>query len=502
MAGGESSLRFRIACDCQHEERFVKTFVDPKPREYSVGRLRLDPNNPRLKLYPGGTSEKEIIERLCRLGSQSPSQVVKHILTDRGFLHNEIPVVLKESGSSQLVVIDGNRRVAALKMILNAALIPSTRHGLKLDCEKLKGLVPDKIRCWITHTKSDARRIVYRAHNEGTREWEALSKYATHYDYYKEGAAISEIVEVTGLPHANIVKQINMWLLVEAMIEHIPGFVIESSGVTSFERVTTHHSGFPKRVGIPVSSEAIYQIPSSPNLINLIHEIYRKSAKASGFSREVENNPAARDAFLDGIIPPGFKPSSGPQPSPDAGNRLNVTLPARDSGPAVGSSGGPMPSPQPGAPTGPTLPTEKQVLSVRKNVGTKAHAIFKEYMEITQHPVDLPIASAALTRAMIEATLKFHAKRLKCYEETPAQQSSQQSDALDSVATKLRRKVMSLHLPYSADLASSINNSCKAVSELNDVMHKDGSFAARPAVRTSLKALAAAVESLMQIPIR
>jgi hypothetical protein len=479
----------------------MKTFVDPIPREYTVNRLRLDLNNPRLKLHPGGTSEKEIIERLCKLGSQSPSQVIKHILTDRGYLHNEIPVVLKQAGTSQLVVIDGNRRVSALKMILNPALIPGTRRGLRLDCEKLIGLVPNKIRCWITHTRSDAKRIVYRAHNEGSREWEALSKYATHYDYYKDGASISEIVEITGLPHSSIVKQINMWLLVEAMIEHIPGFEIESAGITSFERVTTHHSGFSRKLGIPVSREGLYQMPSSPELIELIHQIYTRSAKTSGFSRNVENNPESRDAFLNRIIPSGFRPPAQP-------HRLAVTVdtPGASTPPDVANGSIGVPSgdlaaaPQTRSPHGvSTLLSERQILLVKRNVGAKAYAIYKEYVAITEPPLDLPIAAAALTRAMIETTLKFHAKRLKCYQETPLQQSKQHSEMLDAIATKLKQKIVSLSLPYCSDLVAAITNCCKAISELNDVMHKDGSFAARPAVRSSLAALASAVDNLMKI---
>ncbi len=166
----------------------MKTFAELSQREIGITSLRLDPNNPRLRLHPGGSNEKELIERLCRLGPQSPSQVIKHILADRGYLHNEIPVVYKAVGNSSLIVIDGNRRMAALKMIHNPSLIPSTRHGLRADCETLRGLVPHKIRYWVTSSISDAKRIVYRAHNEGTREWESSSARS---DFGSDGMTIS-----------------------------------------------------------------------------------------------------------------------------------------------------------------------------------------------------------------------------------------------------------------------------------------------------------------------
>ncbi len=183
------------------------------------------------------------------MGSQSPSQVIKHLLADRGYLNNEIPVVFKAPGKSQLVVIDGNRRVAALKMIHDLTLVPSTRHGLRADCEKLKGLVPGKIRYWVTSSISDAKRIVYRAHNEGSREWETLARYASHYDNHKAGQSIQDIAEVTGATQTEIRKEINIWLLYEAMMIHIPDFQLEDDGITNFERVTTSFSAFPKMLG-------------------------------------------------------------------------------------------------------------------------------------------------------------------------------------------------------------------------------------------------------------
>jgi hypothetical protein len=118
-----------------------------------------------------------------------------------------------------------------------------------------------------------------------------------------------------------------------------------------------------------------------------------------------------------------------------------------------------------------------------------------------QRDNDYPIASAALTRAMIETTLKYHAKRLKCYDETPEQQQRQHSDQLDSIATKLKKTIAVKNLLYSSDLLAAITNCTKAIPELNDVMHKDGSFSARPAVKSSLAALAVAVENLVKIRV-
>ena len=321
----------------------MKEFCQISSREVSVTTLRLDPLNPRLRLHPGGTTEKELIERLCKMGSQSPSQVIKHLLADRGYLNNEIPVVYKAPGKSELLVIDGNRRVAALKMIHNLALVPSTRHGLRTDCEKLKGLVPDKIRYWVTTNISDAKRIVYRAHNEGSREWETLARYASHYDNHKAGQSIHDIAEVTGATQKEIRNEINIWLLYEAMMIHIPDFQIETDGITNLERVTTSFSAFPKMLGITLDSDGVYQIPDNRELVEVIHRAYLKSAKYGGFTREVANNDEARQQFWKTILPNGFNPSSPDQTQPapvPTGNKPSGGGKSGGDGAGSGAAGG------------------------------------------------------------------------------------------------------------------------------------------------------------------
>jgi hypothetical protein len=475
----------------------MKTFVNPIPKEYQVTRLKLDPENPRLRLHPGGTSEKEVIERLCRLGGKgSPALVVKHIKTDGGFLHNEAPVLYIDPATNSKVVIDGNRRIAALKMILNPSLVPSTLRGLRNDCEKLEGLVPSRIRCWFTSNLADAKRIVYRAHNEGTKEWETLAKYSTYYDDHFRGQGIEEISEMSGAPRSQIVRQINTWVLIDYLARNIKEFQIDGSGITSFERVTTSYSEFHRKIGASLSEEGIYILPQSEELATLILKIFNKSAKERGLSRLVENNDEARAAWIDHIIPSSFSPTpdrpkiespkepaaAEPLESLRGENPPSSNIQKSQSPPAASDAEG----------------TTRQILSPRKNVGKKAFEIFKEYLKLD--PIhDFPIASAALARAMIETTLKHHAKRLGCYSESAEQQQKRHSEALDEVANALKKNIKLRGLPFSSDLVSAIGASTKSISELNDVMHKDGTFAARPAVKSSLQSLAAAVSQLVSI---
>ena len=477
----------------------MKTFVCPTPKMFSISRIRLDPNNPRLRLYPGGTTEKAVIERLCKLGGKgSPALVIKHIKTDGGYIHSEAPILYIDPQTKTKIVIDGNRRVAALKMILSPDLVPSTLRGLRADCEKLAELVPSRIQCWYTSSLSDAKRIVYRAHNEGTKEWETLAKYSAYFDYYhRDNLRIDQIAEITGATRASILRSINTWLLIDYLSKNIKDFMIDGAGITSFERVTTSYTDFCKRIGLTTSDDGVYNLPQSDSLSQLLLKIYNNSAKEKGLSREVQNNDKAREEWINKIIPPNY--------SPHCTSKSDAPHTSHEDDAKNESDSDPKNTEEPDSNSNKRQTTDqnidatiKQVLSRRRNVGGKAFEIFKEYSNLK--PLhDFPVASAALTRAMIETTLKYHAKRLGCYSEPAELQSNKLSEKLDEVANSLKKLIMTKGLPYSSDLVGAITSSTKSVAELNDVMHKDGTFAARPAVRSSLASLASAVKRLLEI---
>ncbi|MFC6353013.1 hypothetical protein ACFP6B_03780 [Rothia nasimurium] len=96
-----------------------------------VDDLKLDPRNVRLDI-PEGVPESDIIQDLFT--NEKALSLVEGI-TKVGLLTHEVPVVLERDG--QLIVVEGNRRVAALKAIQNPYLAPDhqariTKHAQSL----------------------------------------------------------------------------------------------------------------------------------------------------------------------------------------------------------------------------------------------------------------------------------------------------------------------------------------------------------------------------------
>ena len=96
--------------------------------------IRLDSRNIRLDT-PEGIPESDIIQDLFT--NEKALSLVEDIVKV-GFFTHEVPIVVERNG--QLIVVEGNRRVAALKAIQNPHLVPD--HQARIT--KLAQSVPDR----------------------------------------------------------------------------------------------------------------------------------------------------------------------------------------------------------------------------------------------------------------------------------------------------------------------------------------------------------------------
>ena len=87
-----------------------------------IGELRLDPRNVRLEIPPHGVPEADIIHDLF---ANEKAFALVEAIAQVGYLTHELPIVVVRDG--QMVVVEGNRRLAALKAIQNPYLAPEYR---------------------------------------------------------------------------------------------------------------------------------------------------------------------------------------------------------------------------------------------------------------------------------------------------------------------------------------------------------------------------------------
>jgi len=201
---------------------FDRTPGEKQIQEKPVKDLKLDPKNPRLVEFPHtGTqaSIQKVMEREFNL------QPLKDSLYRNGFFYEEPLVVVEEplaeyGNKRVLVVIEGNRRLAALKSILESP----TEFPNEEARERLKS-IPVVQR----DNREETLPYVGFRHITGVIPWEAAAKaqYALH--LVKGGHTVEEIAQLIG----NETRDISRWIRTQSLIEKAEDSGLSQDDATS-----------------------------------------------------------------------------------------------------------------------------------------------------------------------------------------------------------------------------------------------------------------------------
>lgn len=91
-----------------------------KNQSFEPKKLQLDPQNPRIEVEKDATQEQI---RLKLLELEDVLDLARGIERNKGLFYGERIIVVEEAG--KIVVLEGNRRVAACQMLLSPALVPA-----------------------------------------------------------------------------------------------------------------------------------------------------------------------------------------------------------------------------------------------------------------------------------------------------------------------------------------------------------------------------------------
>lgn len=180
-----------------------------------ANQLAFDYSNPRMVEYnfTAETTEKEIINTFW--SEMASEELVMSILA-HGFFQHEPLYVVREPHCDKLVVVEGNRRLAAIKSIITPDIIDNDKMG-----KYLAKITPTIIEQLQTHIpvlqledREDAWRYIGFKHVNGAAKWGSYAK-AQYIATVKRnfGKSLSEIAEQIGDAN-NMVKKLYQGLLV------------------------------------------------------------------------------------------------------------------------------------------------------------------------------------------------------------------------------------------------------------------------------------------------
>ena len=162
---------------------------DSETHFIEVGNLRFDQCNPRLPMSLDGATEAEILKWMCEDGGITD---LMRSIGEQGYFNGE-PLLVTSAENSIYIVVEGNRRLAALKLLHDPNLI-EFRQKTILRIADDANEPPLAVQCIIYHSRDDILEYLGYRHVTGIKSWNPLAK-ARYLQELSESARFSRVDE-------------------------------------------------------------------------------------------------------------------------------------------------------------------------------------------------------------------------------------------------------------------------------------------------------------------
>lgn len=171
--------------------------------------LHFDRENPRF-IDLGYTDEVDIVRELYE--QADVDELIQSILS-AGYIDFE-PLIVLRTGN---IVLEGNRRLAALRLITDENL----RKKLKvaLPAIETQKPLPEKVRVLIVDHRDEARSFIGFKHINGPFKWDALAKAKYAAKWYESGGDITTISRTLGDNHNTVRRLVNGWFALQQALK-------------------------------------------------------------------------------------------------------------------------------------------------------------------------------------------------------------------------------------------------------------------------------------------
>jgi hypothetical protein len=191
-------FRLRSELKMPMKKSTMQNYDNWNRRKESIADLFLDLENIRLQVDVQ-TSQDALINDLFL--NEKAMQILESIATN-GFFPDEVPIVIREN--KKLVVIEGNRRVAALKVLLHPEIVPSKETKIR-ELIKSAGLPIKEIEVVLAPDRDSVRHFLASKHTHNTRRpWRPLRQAYFYKAELARGKTVQDLRKE--YPHVDINK--------------------------------------------------------------------------------------------------------------------------------------------------------------------------------------------------------------------------------------------------------------------------------------------------------
>lgn len=214
----------------------------PEFENISLDQLFLDDQNPRLPKSLQGSSEKDILEYMLLDASLIELMLA---IGENDFFPGEQLLVVKiqdkkgKENKNNYKVVEGNRRLSAVKLLSNPQLVSIQKSKIQQAVEEAE-YKPTEIPCLIFQTEAEIHNYLGYRHITGIKEWKLLEKARYLFELWKSkyskldlNAASKELAKSIG-SRRDYVKRILVGYQVFAKIQDEGFFKIPGLDDTTF----------------------------------------------------------------------------------------------------------------------------------------------------------------------------------------------------------------------------------------------------------------------------
>lgn len=164
--------------------------------------LLLDPLNPRLPNSGSHLTQEQVLHEMIE--HEDVADLAKNI-AKHGYFPIESLVGVHDGSDTVITIIEGNRRLAAVKLLLEPELAPPSRHAYfkKLAMTVVPEVI-EKVELVLAPDRDSAITMIYQKHTQGSvKRWISPQQYRA-VARLVAGRTLEEIAAMTGLDRSRV----------------------------------------------------------------------------------------------------------------------------------------------------------------------------------------------------------------------------------------------------------------------------------------------------------
>lgn len=251
--------------------------IQPVPIE----NLLFDPENPRLPSSVEGGDEEQIIEWMLR---DATLIELMGSIGMQGYFPGEPVLVVKHATGEKFVVVEGNRRLAAAKLLMNPDLAPVRKNKVASVSQESEQK-PSELPVLVYDSRDEIIDYLGYRHITGIKEWDPLAKAKYLEELYARSDATTgeekfrELAKTIG-SRANYVGRLLAGLAIYRTIAKADFFGIDdlTEETIDFSLITTalSYDNIVRFLGLATAADPALKGLNSKRIEELTHWVFER----------------------------------------------------------------------------------------------------------------------------------------------------------------------------------------------------------------------------------